>query len=394
MDSETDSPETSLGQARARIQELEAENEELNDDFDDCRDQLLNLLQKEDDIAEDTLCETFKRVFEGVTTWINEVSTNDNFAISFNSLYKKNLAHDKVESFSGLGLSQGCLENDWLARLGELETCRYVVLTLVILQTLKEVFQVEASSRRARPEARKKMKADAYEHLRAIYPIGISTKQIEVFEDVQKSMLLSEDLNDWYKIGRWRKEAVLALASTEKFKEKSAKRKNGFKKQLQDDLANWVDKEVMDTHWESLETKVLQRAYQAVDLLSRSTKTFVPIYEKLQPQPTPGTLQRRSIKDIANLRDTQAANTSGILLCLSFGLGQRSEEGREEDTLVTPVLLGYSGVDMQPRPSTSGMDAGKRSDSHRLKGGKSTIESPSGPLNPKDGSPSHYHHPS
>lgn len=180
MEPDTATPEITLDQSKALIQKLNAKNEELSSDLEDCREQLFNLLQKENDIAEQPISDAFSRIFEGIDSWIDEVSANENFEMGFKSLYKKNLTHGKEDKFRSLGLPQCCLEIDWLVKLGELETCRYVVLTLVILPTLKKIFQVGKHCDSGN-----------------IYPVGMATSQLEVLEEVQRAMLSNEHLNGW-----------------------------------------------------------------------------------------------------------------------------------------------------------------------------------------------------
>lgn len=176
---------------------------------------------------------------------------------------------------------------------------------------------------------------------------------------------------------------MIALSSTERFKEKSLKVKSDSQRHLKTALQTWMDDKVLDMHWVSLESKVLQRAYQALELLSRSSKTYMPMYENLQQQSALGTLESNIIKDIATWRRISPDEESGVLLCLNFGLLRRSEEKEEEAVLVQPVLLGYGSANMQPKPYTAAAEPRKKSESQRARRNKSATNSPSGAVKPQ-----------
>jgi hypothetical protein len=165
------SPEISLDEALEEIERLTRVNEQLNNDLDDCKDQLFELLQKENDVPEQTVKEAFVSVFEGIDSWIDDISSDEKF--DFKSQYTKNLQSDnRRETFGVLGLDPQCLELEWQRKLGQLETCHYVVLSLVIARCLvQDIFRFNQASRWGN-----------------IYPLDLGNGYIDFLVEIQKTM--------------------------------------------------------------------------------------------------------------------------------------------------------------------------------------------------------------
>lgn len=178
MESETTTaPELTLEQALEQIEELTAKADELSEDLEYCRDQLFTLLQRESDVSEQSIIDAFRRIFEGLDSWIDEISTSEGFETEFKSQYNKNLTRSMEDRSKTLGLSWLCQDIGWLTRLGKLKTCRYAVLTLVVTRCLKEnVFRLEDS--------------ENWEH---IYPFGFPNMDVELLVQVQEAMA-SDDI--------------------------------------------------------------------------------------------------------------------------------------------------------------------------------------------------------
>jgi len=171
----TDDPLAALTreQALEHIRQLTFRNEELSHDLEDCRDQLFELLQKENDISEQSIGEAFTRIFEGIDSWIDEISSIENFDTIFKSHYLENLTHDREGKFRTLPLPRACQGIEWQAnKLGKLETCRYVVLSSVIARCLVEdVFRGRESHR-----------------WECVFPLGLDYDDISLLVEVQSAM--------------------------------------------------------------------------------------------------------------------------------------------------------------------------------------------------------------
>lgn len=160
-------------QALEHIQQLTARNEELSHDLEDCREQLFELLQKENDISEQAIGDAFNRIFEGIDSWIDDISSFGGFEENFKASYQENLTRDRDGKFRYLGLHSACRGIEWVAgRLGNLETCRYVVLSLAVSRCLAEyVFRVHQA-----------------QEWGAIFPLGIPDHDISLLVEVQSAM--------------------------------------------------------------------------------------------------------------------------------------------------------------------------------------------------------------
>lgn len=171
------SPNITLEQALEEIKLLTGKNDELSDDLEECRDQLFTLLQKESDVSEQTISDAYSRIFEGLDSWIDEISTTDGFEVTFKSRYQEVLKRSKEERTKTLGLGWVCQDIEWLIKLGKLETCRYVVLALIVTRCLVEqVFRLEDS--------------DNWDN---IYPFGLPAKEVDFLFQVQEAMAADDN---------------------------------------------------------------------------------------------------------------------------------------------------------------------------------------------------------
>ncbi|KAH6647880.1 hypothetical protein BKA67DRAFT_400161 [Truncatella angustata] len=343
------SPDITLEQALEEIKQLTSWNEELHDDLEECRDQLFTLLQKESDVSEQAISDAYSRIFEGLDSWIDEISTHEGFGLTFKSRYLENMKRSKEERSKILAINWVCQDIEWLTKLGKLETCRYVVLALVVTRCLMEdVFRVEDSEER--------------DH---IYPFGLSSKEIEFLVQVQEAMASDEIQKDSSQIGRWRRETVMAMISTGKAQERAFDKAARVRKRLQGDLAFWIDSAVLERYMDSLETKVLQRAYRALDLLNHSSKTFIFSGDDPQPGPIQQEFATSTIKDISTWRNMASSKASGAFQSLYLGLVRTGDFDEADLTLVHPTLLGYSSPDMKPRVHSSDMKSYPKQEIHR-----------------------------
>lgn len=163
--------ETRLKEALLEVQALQNENQMLQDDLEDCRDQLFDLLQKGNDIPEREVKDSYLSVFSGVETWIDEISTDDDFEASFKAQFQRNMQRDdRRQLFATLGLGP---HREWQEELGNSEACYYVVLSLAISQCITQgIFRLRGIS----------------DWEGVIYPLGIEDAHIDWLMEIQKTM--------------------------------------------------------------------------------------------------------------------------------------------------------------------------------------------------------------
>lgn len=166
----------SLDDALDEIDRLARDNEQLRSDLEDCKDRLIELLQKENDIPEKTIKDALLSIFKSIDSWIDDISGDEKF--DFKSQWIKNLqSPNRRENLSVLGLESRCLELEWQVKLGKLETCHYVILSLVISRSLcKDIFRLKEAERWG-----------------SVYPLGLEESEVDWLVEIQKS-LASEDL--------------------------------------------------------------------------------------------------------------------------------------------------------------------------------------------------------
>ncbi|KAJ8123154.1 hypothetical protein ONZ43_g826 [Nemania bipapillata] len=112
----SDSFGLSLEEAVSKIQQLERDNIQLSHDLEECKDRLFDMLLRENDIPEQQVKDEFIRIFEGIDSWIDDVSGDEDF--DFKPDYAKILQRNDRESlFKDLGLEYGCLEISWAVKL-------------------------------------------------------------------------------------------------------------------------------------------------------------------------------------------------------------------------------------------------------------------------------------
>lgn len=141
--------------------------------------------------------------------------------------------------------------------------------------------------------------------------------------------------------------------TTKRTREATAKVTARVRKRVQYHLSLWIGRDVAEKYIESLQTKVLDRAVHAVDLLGRSSKAYMFDPQIVQPGPI---LQEHSackVKDIATWRTISSSDTLGALYCLYPGLVRKREPDEDDLTLIQPTLLGYKSLELQPKLDSS-----------------------------------------
>ncbi|KAI0420707.1 hypothetical protein F5X98DRAFT_382693 [Xylaria grammica] len=355
----SDDSAISLESALEKIEQLENGNIQLSHDLDECRDLLFDILQKENEVPEQRVKDEFIRIFVAIDSWIDEVSVDDEF--DFKNRYASNIHGASLKnSFRGLGLKGGCLDISWAKKLGELEACRYVVLSLAVTRhVVEEIFGVGQE-----PEG-------------DLFPPGIIQKQIDVIEQVKNAMGSDSDTPkggqpllkskpqtmmsfvliipelDTSQYSKWRGQTLSALMSTDRYKEICDKEITYINESLRTDLAKWIDGKRLDEHFGSLRSKVLDPAYKLLHIIGLSKKTYQLRLEEITPSFIPPSDSSWGFKEMTRWMMVHSSEVIGSIRYLYPGLIRKGYGNQEDLILVRPVALGYRNPDLQPRSSTS-----------------------------------------
>ncbi|KAI1736877.1 hypothetical protein F4680DRAFT_468738 [Xylaria scruposa] len=325
----------SLESALEAIQQLENENKQLAHDLEECRDQLFDVLQKQYEIPEQRIKDDFTRIFLAIDSWIDDVSVDDRF--DFKERYASNIHSTMFKDiFQDLGLKGGCLDISWAKKLGELEACHYVVLSLLVTcYVVEDIFGVGP-----------RLKGDPF-------PPGIMPKQITFIEKIKNAMGSDSDTSkgDMSQYSKWRGETISALTSTDEYKEICDEEIADINESLRTELARWIDRKRLDEHFGSLLRKVLDPAYKLVHTLGRSRKTYQLRLEKATPSFVPPSDGSWDFKDMATWMIMPSSEVTGSIRYLYPGLIRKGYGNQEDLILVHPVALGYRNPDLKPRSS-------------------------------------------
>lgn len=157
------------------IEELHDQLNFNKDQTDAYREQILELSQTQDDVSEDAIQKSFRSVFDGVESWIDELLTSQpGFDDQFSHRFTTRLQDPEVESFladitNGAGV-------DWM-RVGRSQNCIYIILSLVIGYSLQnDLFRLPEASR--------------YGH---IYPTELPVEHMRVLSQVQARITSQTD---------------------------------------------------------------------------------------------------------------------------------------------------------------------------------------------------------
>jgi len=126
---------------------MEAENQSLKVDLEDCKKRLFELVYEEDPVAEATIKKDYEHICGSIESWIDEVFKEEDFRKRFNSILKRD-----PQKLTNLGLLEVARDADgypvydletmesrefqWMAWLGSKDTCNYIVISLVIWRFL------------------------------------------------------------------------------------------------------------------------------------------------------------------------------------------------------------------------------------------------------------------
>ncbi|GAW13051.1 hypothetical protein ANO14919_024290 [Xylariales sp. No.14919] len=333
----SDDSAISLESALEKIEQLENENIQLAHDLDECRDLLFDILQKENEVPEQRVKDTFIRIFSAIDSWIDEVSVDDEF--DFKSRYASNIHSTSLKnSFQDLGLKGGCLDISWAKKLGELGACYYIILSLVVTRhVVEKIFGVGQKS-----------KGD-------LFPPGITHKQIDFLEQVKNAMGSDSDTpkGDVSQYSKWRGQTLSALMSTDEYKEIRDNAITDINESLRTNLTKWIDSKRLDEHFGSLRSKVLDPAYKLLHTIGLSKKTYQLRLEEIAPGLIPPSNSSWDFKEMTRWMMVSSSEVTGSIRYLSPGLIRKGYGNQEDLILVRPVALGYRNPDLQPRSSTS-----------------------------------------
>ncbi|ROW11792.1 hypothetical protein VPNG_04959 [Cytospora leucostoma] len=247
------------------------EVERLRTDLASCTDQLFDILQKENDVPEQGIKDSFNSILTGIESWIDEVSSEDNF----DALFKK--------------------RTDELGNL---------------------------------------------------YPHGIPDDEINLLARIQEDM--RENLQrDQADISRWRGHAVSALLTETRTKEAADKKSAEHLEKLKQNLKPWLG-EISKELAGQLMSNVIIRATKTLNMICRSNRTYAIGSFYKPPGPLPELARDWPIKEISIWRTVPLSSVTGLLLCLYPGVFRLGEGGQSNLVLVSPILLGYKQLELQP----------------------------------------------
>lgn len=173
MDSDTEHPEA-VGSSE-EIKRLKRDNYQLRADLENYRSQLLDILFTENDIPEQDIKGSFERIFTGIEDWIDEASSAENFQTMFRNNYLETIEDTNGKCFDDLGFDSGSPYHRnlaWFRKLGKLDTCYRVIISLVISKFLiDDMFRKEKT-----------------DELGNLYPHGLSKNDIDVLARIQRDM--------------------------------------------------------------------------------------------------------------------------------------------------------------------------------------------------------------
>ncbi|KAK3935218.1 hypothetical protein QBC46DRAFT_272232, partial [Diplogelasinospora grovesii] len=329
-------PEPSLDEALQEILRLRRENDELSNDLENCKDQLFEFMKKENDIPEHAVKETFASIFYGIESWIDEISSEENFDSNFKAHTQHLQSSRRREHFADLGLDSRYFDIEWTAKLKQLDTCYYMILSLVIAKCLfQDIIRLGRN-----------------DEWGAQLPFGLPPDLIRLLELLQQTM--SDTLKrDQTQIARWRAETVAALVVTEEFEDAADSQSKDVLRQLRRRLQFWIGKDVSDQQCDSLRRNVIDRATEAVRMMARSKKSYIMVTESFPPGPIPDEASSWPVKDIESWSTLSSKDVSGAFFCMYPGLTRKGTAGQKDLLLVKPTLLGFRNPDLQPKLSSS-----------------------------------------
>ncbi|KAK3938879.1 hypothetical protein QBC46DRAFT_409792 [Diplogelasinospora grovesii] len=237
-------PEPSLDEAQQEILWLRRENYILGNDLRMCTDQLLELLRNENEITEHAVKEAFASIFSGIEVWIDEISGGEDFESNFKAQYTQHLQSSRRrEHFAELGLDSRYFDIEWTAKLKQLDTCHYTILSLVIAQCLfQDIIRLGRN-----------------DELGAQLPFGLSSELRRLLELLQQKMS-DTPKRDPAEIVRWRAKTVAALVVTKEFEDAVDSQSKDVLRRLRRRLQFWMGKDVSDQECDSLREYVIDRA--------------------------------------------------------------------------------------------------------------------------------------
>ena len=143
-----------MQQESITLEMMEAENKSLRADLDDCKKRLFELVYEEDPIASATIRKDYENICDAIENWIDEVFKEEDFRKRFSSILK-----GEPQMLTELGLLEvtrdsdgnpiydiGTLESmevQWMRWLENIDTCNYIVISLVIWHYLETKIFVE-----------------------------------------------------------------------------------------------------------------------------------------------------------------------------------------------------------------------------------------------------------
>ncbi|ORY66497.1 uncharacterized protein BCR38DRAFT_430487 [Pseudomassariella vexata] len=320
-----------MSQAQEEIEWLISLNDQLHADLEDCKDQLFEILQKENDVPEQTIKEAFTTILEGIEYWIDEISSHRHF--DFKEQWARNLQNNRKEKLADLGLHQRCHDITWQMKLGELPNCYFVILSMVIAKTIF---------------------GEILSH-QGIFPVGLPRGHIDLVKDLQGIMASDELRRDHTQISKWRGETISAMTTAADYRSSLEKRSDEIFRKLKHDMRPWTGADALTEHSEGLRQNVIDPAISLSRMIGCAHKAYALESEKINPGPVPSHALSWTVKDIRTWRNIPSRDVVGTFHCLYPGIVRKGGVGQNDRRLVSPTLLGYRSPELEPiasRPSS------------------------------------------
>lgn len=341
---------------RRRYNDLRADCEKLEA-------RVVALAQREYQITDDKITKAFHRIRDGLDIWIDGLQEDDRK--DFKANYQANIkARDRLGIFAKLGFKDGCLELRWEEKLGDQETCIYVILGMVITNFLKRL------------------------HVERPYPLGLKEYQEIFLDTLMKSASATKGMAapkhntnstklktiDQATLYRWRGETLSMIAGAAEYTRRCKEDSEVIFEELRKDMTVWLSSKLLSEHKTSLRDLILQPVVEFHRMIHCSGKKF-ELHWHFESR---SSIPDGDILDISTWRKTRHDHIKGVFHCLLPALVMKDAIDQANITFTKAVFLGYMASSLDP--TRSARSSPVRQDS------ASTHRGPAVPRNP----PAHH----
>ncbi|KAK0100289.1 hypothetical protein ONS95_008248 [Cadophora gregata] len=291
----------------------------LHADYEKLEARVIALAQREYQITDDKIAKAFQKIRDGLDIWIDGLQEDDRK--DFRANYHANLqARDRVDIFDKLGFTAGCLELFWEEKLGEQETCIYVILGMVIANFLKNI------------------------DTEWLYPLGVSNSQERFLDILMSSAPATKSQATLY---RWRGETLSMIAGAPEFARRYKEDSELVFQELRNDMRVWLSPKLLVGHEESLHEMILQPVVDFHRMIHCSGKKFELRWQSgSQLSEIDG-----DILDIVTWRKSRHDHIKGVFCCLLPALIMKAAVDQANITFTKAVFLGYKTSSLDPARS-------------------------------------------